>query len=209
MVAKRLMDLFVASIISLVFAPVWLILPILIRLESTGPALFVQDRSGKYGKPFKMYKFRSMVINDVDPLQLGPLKYDHPLITSVGRFMRRMKLDELPQLLNVFRGEMSMVGPRPCLVSQVESIFAQAPMRFDVPPGMTGWAEVNGNVELTPDEQLVLDTWYVKNYSICLDILVLFKTIGVVVFGSKRNEAVIGQAQEFYDLFMSRKGKQV
>lgn len=209
MAAKRITDLLAASIISLVFAPVWLILPILIRLESTGPALFVQDRSGKHCKPFKMYKFRSMVINDVDPLQLGPLKYDHPLITSVGRFMRRTKLDELPQLLNVFRGEMSIVGPRPCLVSQAESIFARAPMRFDVPPGMTGWAEVNGNVELTPDEQLALDVWYVKNRSIYIDIRVLLKTISVVIFGSKRNEALIGQAQEFYDLLMSGKGKQV
>jgi lipopolysaccharide/colanic/teichoic acid biosynthesis glycosyltransferase len=209
MVAKRLMDFIVASIVFLVFMPILLILPILIRLESNGSVLFVQDRSGKRGKPFKMYKFRSMLVNDVDPVQLGPLKYDHPLITRLGRFMRRTKMDELPQLLNVFRGEMSMVGPRPCLVSQIESISVQAPMRFDVSPGMTGWAEVNGNVELTSDEQLALDMWYVKNYSICLDILVLFKTVGVVIFGSERNEAVIGQAKEYYDLLMSRKGNQV
>lgn len=201
------MDLLVASIVFLVFTPILMVLPILIRLESTGPILFVQDRSGKHSKPFKMFKFRSMVVNDVDPLQLGPLKYEHPLITRVGRFLRRTKMDELPQLLNVFRGEMSMVGPRPCLVSQIESLFARAPMRFDVPPGMTGWAEVNGNVELTPEEQLALDAWYVENRSIGLDVRVLLKTIGVVVFGSRRDEVIIGQAREFYDLSMSGKGK--
>lgn len=202
------MDLIVASMVFLVFTPILLVLPIMIRLESTGSVLFVQERSGKRGKPFKMFKFRSMVVNNVDPVELGPLKYDHPLITRVGSFMRRTKMDELPQLLNVFRGEMSIVGPRPCLVSQFASISAQTPMRFDVPPGMTGWAEVNGNVELTPEEQLALDAWYVNNYSICLDIWVLFKTIGVVIFGSKRNEAAIDQAQELYDLLKSRKGNQ-
>ena len=204
MLATRLLDLLVASIALLVFAPIGLILAILIRLESGGPVLFVQERAGKHGKPFRMYKFRSMVVNAIDPLHLGPLKHEHPLITRVGRLMRRTKMDELPQLLNVLRGEMRVVGPRPCLVSPIETMSPQALRRFDVSPGMTGWAEINGNVELTPDEQLVLDVWYVENHSIWLDIQILFKTLNVAVFGAKRCETAIGQAQEHHNLLMRR-----
>ena len=194
MAYKRVLDLLVGSLLMVVFLPVGLLLALLIRLETDGPVFFVQMRSGKDEKPFQLYKFRSMVVNDIDPSELGPVKHNHVLVTRVGHFMRRTKLDEIPQLFNVLRGELSLVGPRPCLLTQVHSMTLTHRRRFNVPAGMTGWAEVNGNVELSLSEQLALDVWYVDHHSIWLDVQILIETLGVMIFGPRRNERAIQQA---------------
>lgn len=192
---KRACDLVVATLCIILLSPVCLLLAILIFLESPGPVFFVQSRMGKDEQPFKMYKFRSMVVNNIDPLKLGALKHDHALVTRVGYFMRRTKLDEVPQFINVLLGEMSLVGPRPCLVERINEMAPHERRRFSVRPGLTGWAEVNGNVELTWREQLMLDLWYIDNYSLWLDTQILIKTIGVILWGSKRNEKALMAAK--------------
>ncbi len=194
-VFKRSFDLFVATVCIILLLPVGLILAALISLETPGGIFFVQTRMGKDEKPFKMYKFRSMVVNNIAPIALGPVKHNHNLVTRTGYFIRRTKLDEIPQFFNVLRGDMSLVGPRPLLVEQVEQMTSNERRRYKVQPGITGWAEVNGNVELSLSEQLMLDIWYIDHYSIWLDMYILIKTLGVVIWGSKRNEKAVREAQ--------------
>lgn len=193
-VAKRSMDVAVSLVCIGLLWPVCLLLAILIKLETPGPVFFVQKRMGKDERPFAMYKFRSMVVNTIHPLHLGEVKHNHQLVTRVGYVMRRTKLDEVPQFLNVLRGEMSLVGPRPCLIEQVGEITPVERRRFKFHPGMTSWADVNGNVEITRGERWILDVWYIDHYSLQLDIRILAKTLGVVISGSKRNERAIRAA---------------
>lgn len=191
---KRAFDL-AASLILLVLAvPLWLLIALAIKLDSQGPVLFRQVRLGKGGKPFIAYKFRSMkvgaeeeiarlsALNEAD----GPIfkmKRD-PRHTRVGRLLRRSSLDELPQLLNVIRGEMSLVGPRPPLPSEVEQYEPWHRKRLEVAPGMTGLWQVSGRSELPFDEMVLLDVYYVENWSLALDFTILLRTIPAVISGS-------------------------
>lgn len=192
---KRSVDVLISIPAILLLMPVWLILMISIFLEDKGAIFYRQKRLGKGGKIFTLYKFRSMYVNNIPPLELGAIKHNHTLVTHVGYIMRRLKLDETPQFLNVILGEMSLVGPRPCLPVRIESMSDSEKNRFNLLPGLTGWAEVNGNVELSWDEQLLLDLWYVQHVSFSLDIKILLKTIGVVLLGSKKNEAALLDAK--------------
>jgi lipopolysaccharide/colanic/teichoic acid biosynthesis glycosyltransferase len=168
-----------------------LVTSVLIKLDSPGPALFRQERLGENGRHFFMYKFRSMVSNAEERFdeviardEHGQLIYkraDDPRVTRVGQLLRRTSLDELPQLLNVLKGEMSLVGPRPELPWVLEEYEPWQFQRFAVPQGMTGWWQVNGRSDKPMHLHTEEDLYYIKNYSLVLDVLILWKTIGVVL----------------------------
>ena len=165
----------------IILLPIFAIIGILIKLDSKGPVFFVQDRAGKDGKIFRAYKLRTMVDN-AEKIGLGyEIAKDDSRITRVGKHLR-WGIDELPQLINVFKGEMSMVGPRPALPHQVEKYSKRGRRRLEVKPGITGWALVNGRNVLSWPERIKLDVWYINHWSIWLDLKILFKTIWVVIF---------------------------
>ncbi|MFN2167252.1 MAG: sugar transferase, partial [Anaerolineae bacterium] len=193
-VVKRAFDLVVASLTLLIAWPVMVLVALAIKLDSPGPVLFVQERVGENGRSFRMLKFRSMVVNAehlVPAAQADGGKGDvifqkspnDPRITRVGRVIRRTSLDELPQLFNVLGGEMSLVGPRPELPLLVEHYENWQRRRFAVPPGITGWWQINGRSERMMHLHTEDDLYYIQNYSPLLDIQILWRTIGVVVRG--------------------------
>ncbi len=191
--SKAALDRVVGAVLLLLASPVLLTIAALIRLESRGPALFKQVRIGNEGQPFTMFKFRSMV-QDAEAL-LPDLTEDHdgnailfkmredPRVTRVGRFIRKFSLDELPQLLNVIRGDMSLVGPRPPLGSEVDNYEFDALRRLRVRPGMTGLWQVSGRSDLSWEDSLRLDLWYVDNWSWALDGQILVRTARAVLKG--------------------------
>ncbi|MCD6291414.1 MAG: undecaprenyl-phosphate glucose phosphotransferase [Anaerolineae bacterium] len=192
-VFKRFMDITIAGVGLILLSPLLLCIALAIRLDSPGPVLFRQTRVGRKGKLFTIYKFRSMVANaeqmrpQLDPLNEadGPLfkiKGD-PRRTRVGRFLRRTSLDELPQLYNVLRGEMSLVGPRPALPEEVAQYQEWHRKRLEVSPGITGLWQVSGRSNLSFDEMVLLDIYYVENWSPFLDLRILLKTIPLVLLG--------------------------
>jgi undecaprenyl phosphate N,N'-diacetylbacillosamine 1-phosphate transferase len=167
------------GIISL--SPVIYLLGLLIRLDSNGPIFFKQKRIGKDGKPFISYKFRSM-IDKATSLGLGlNVCVDDDRITRIGKFLRNTSLDELPQLFNVLKGEMSIVGPRPTLQYQVEAYDEEQRRRLQVKPGITGWAQINGRNAIPWEERIKLDVWYVDHWSLRLDLNILGRTIKTVL----------------------------
>lgn len=187
---KRLFDLVMGGLTLLLISPVFAIVAVAIRLDSPGPAIYKQQRVGENGKLFWMYKFRSMV-KDADKQQAkamrvrddGQIVYKHrddPRITRVGRFIRRTSLDEFPQLINVLKGEMSLVGPRPELPWLVENYETWQWQRFSVPQGITGWWQVNGRSDKPMHLYTEEDLYYIQNYSLLLDIHILWRTIGAV-----------------------------
>ena len=192
--AKRFIDLAGSSVLLAVLSPIMFFLSKKIR-EDGGPALFTQDRIGKNGKIFKVYKFRSMVMNAEDKLQeileKNPEERDHfkvyfklindPRITPVGRTLRRTSLDELPQLINVWKGDMSLVGPRPILANELEDYGKQLQDYTRVKPGITGLWQVSGRNEISFKQRIYLDGWYVRNWSLWHDIVILIKTFFVVL----------------------------
>ena len=191
---KRLLDLLVATVLLVVVSPLWLFIVLWIRLDSSGSAIFMQTRVGRGGKPYTIYKFRTMIQN-VDDLMKSKLENvtnlenfvfqekDDPRITRSGKFLRKTSLDELPQLLNIFRGNMSLVGPRPEVLDIVKHYTPEQRLRLNVLPGVTGLAQVNGRSELTLGETLAYDVDYVRRWSFWLDLLILWKTFSVVFSG--------------------------
>lgn len=188
---KRSIDLMVACALILVTAPVWIFAAICIRLESKGGVIYAQERIGKGSKPFRCYKFRSMY-QDADAQKSdlvalneaqGPLFKirNDPRRTKVGRFIRKFSIDELPQLINVLKGEMSMVGPRPPVPKEVDQYEAWQRKRFEVLPGMTGMSQINGRSDLSFDETLRFDFYYIENWSPLFDLKIMLKTIPKVI----------------------------
>ena len=178
---KRLLDILVAGIGLVVIAPLLLLIAIAVRLSSPGPVLFIQERLGRYGQPFRIYKFRTMVDGAVNlGAGLDTFKGD-PRITAVGKVLREYHLDELPQLLNVLWGNMSLVGPRPLLMSSLATYQDWEKRRLLLPPGVTGWEAIQGGLLNTVDERIAFDVWYVDHWTIWLDLLILLKTIPVVL----------------------------
>ncbi len=188
---KRGMDIFLSLGFIAVTFPIWMFSALAIRLDSPGSALFRQRRMGKGEKYFEMYKFRSMTegaeelrdeLEDLNEAQ-GPIFKirEDPRTTSVGRWIRRWSIDELPQLINVIKGEMSIVGPRPYPITESEQFDTFERRRYDVLPGVTGLAQVSGRSDLDTDEILRLDLYYIENWSIGLDIEILIKTLPAVV----------------------------
>ncbi|WP_214694331.1 sugar transferase [Exiguobacterium sp. s160] len=181
----RAFDILFAILAFIVSVPIMLVTILLIRLESPGSAFYVQKRVGLNGNYFNMYKFRSMHINaEIDGPQWA--KKDDNRVTKVGKIIRKMRIDELPQLLNVLVGDMSLIGPRPerpNFTAEFNNDIPDFVLRLSVKPGLTGWAQVNGGYEITPHDKLLLDLYYVKHKSLKLDILIIIKTIKVIFTG--------------------------
>ncbi|WP_228061181.1 sugar transferase [[Phormidium] sp. LEGE 05292] len=180
LVLKRLLDLAIASLGILILLPVLALIALAVRLSSPGPILFRQQRLGKLTKPFEIYKFRTMIDGAIHQgAGINTFKGD-PRVTAIGRFLREYHLDELPQLFNVLRGEMSLVGPRPLLIQCLPTYTDEQKQRFLVYPGVTAWEAVQGGLFNTLEKRLTLDVWYVNNWNVWLDLVILFRTIPVV-----------------------------
>lgn len=186
MAVKRLTDIVVSLLVLVLFSPVWLLIAILIRITSPGPALFVQERPGKARKLIRVYKFRSMRLGSETMVKGKEVMKDDNRITAVGQFLRRTKIDEIPQCLNVLKGEMSLVGPRPERIASLADYDEEISKRLNVRPGMTGLAQVSGNIYITLMDRYKLDVYYVEHFSLWLDIRILFRTVGVVLLGEER-----------------------
>ena len=180
---KRAFDitLSVFLLILLTVIPVMIVVPILIKLTSKGPAVFTQDRTGKDGKVFKIYKFRTMRIPEDSLDENGNQLEPKQRITKVGRFLRKTSLDELMQIFNVLGGTMSYVGPRPTLPYQTERYTPRQMKRLDMRPGITGWAQINGRNDLTWTEKIEFDVEYIEKFSLWFDIKILFGTVATVL----------------------------
>lgn len=181
MMVKRVFDLVGASICIVLFCPVMLLTAILIKLTSKGPLIFTQERVGLHNRPFKMYKFRSMEVQSKQEEKEGWTTKNDPRVTGIGKFIRRTSIDELPQLFNVLKGEMSLIGPRPERPQFVEKFREEIPrymVKHQVRPGMTGWAQVNGYRGNTSIKKRIdYDLYYIENWTIGLDIKILFLTV--------------------------------
>ena len=175
---KRLLDIIAASIALILLSPIIIVVAILVNKKLGSPIFFQQVRPGLGGKPFKMVKFRTML--DAVDSQGNPLP-DEVRLTDFGKFLRSTSLDELPELWNVLKGDMSLVGPRPLLMEYLPLYSADQARRHEVRPGVTGWAQINGRNAISWEQKFELDTWYVDNQSLWLDIKILFLTVWKVV----------------------------
>lgn len=171
---KRFMDILISAVALCVLSPVMVVIGFFVWLKMGWPPFFSQQRPGLSGRPFTMYKFRTMNAKKDRGGQLLP---DAERLTPFGRFLRATSLDELPELWNVLKGEMSLVGPRPLLMEYLPLYSSEQARRHEVRPGITGWAQVNGRNALSWKEKFALDVWYVDNRSLCLDIKIILMTI--------------------------------
>ena len=184
---KRIFDLLAALGLMLILAPLFLLVVLAVRLTSVGPVLFRTQRVGKGNKLFTMYKFRTMRM-DTPQVATHLLKEPDQFLAPIGKILRRTSLDELPQLINVLSGDMTLVGPRPALFNQDDLVALRTARGVDaLTPGITGWAQVNGRDELPIPEKVKLDEWYLKNRSFWLDL----KILGMTVFKVIRKEGVV------------------
>lgn len=176
---KRSLDLITALFLVIILSPIMLIAAILIAVNRDGPILFKQERPGKDGKIFTVYKFRTMstILRDKNGNELS----DFDRMTKIGNILRKTSVDELPQLFNIIKGEMSFIGPRPLLKEYLELYSPEQMRRHDVLPGISGWAQVNGRNTLTWDEKFAYDVYYVDHYSFKMDLKIFIKTIENVV----------------------------
>lgn len=183
---KRKIDIVLSILILLLFLPVWIVISMLIKLTSEGPIFFLQDRPGMNRKIFKVYKFRTMNMGSERMIKGQEVMENDPRITSIGRILRRSKLDEIPQVFNVLRGEMSLVGPRPERVASLVEYSDEIAKRLNMRPGMTGLAQVSGNIYISLDDRYKYDVYYVEQFNLMLDLKILTRTIGVVLFGEEK-----------------------
>ena len=188
-IGKPVLDAIFSALGLVLFSPVILLIALLVRVLIGVPVLFQQSRPGHRGKPFTLYKFRTM--SDVQDAN-GNLLSDAQRLSQFGHFLRSTSLDELPELFNVLRGEMSLVGPRPLLMEYLRRYSPEQMRRHDVKPGLTGWAQINGRNAITWQERFNLDVWYVDHLSLWLDIKIILLTIGAVI--TRKNISQPGQA---------------
>ena len=186
---KNVCDRVLSVLILGLLAPFLLGITLAVILQSGWPAIFVQTRVGRDGRSFKVYKFRTMVLGASDKGLMTTVAENDDRITRVGTFLRKWSLDELPQLVNVLKGDMSLIGPRPTLEYQVSQYTPRQRRRLEVKPGITGWAQVNGRNMLPWARRIELDLWYVDNFTLWLDAKILFRTIRVFL----RREGLYGQ----------------
>lgn len=179
LIVKRAFDLLIAAALLLVLSPVVATVAVLVRLKLGGPILFRQERPGRGGRPFTMIKFRTM-LDGVD--RHGNPLSDAERLTGFGKALRSTSLDELPELINILRGDMSLVGPRPLLMQYLPLYSPEQARRHEVRPGLTGWAQVNGRNSLSWDDKFALDTWYVDHRTLLLDLRILCLTVRKVLF---------------------------
>lgn len=182
---QRILNILLSLIGLAIGIPLIIIFGIRIKIEDNGPITYKQERLGKGGKRFYIYKLRSMR-TDAEKFGAQWAEKDDPRITKVGRFIRKTRIDEIPQLFNILKGDMSLIGPRPERPQFTEQFNREIPgfiNRLAVKPGLTGWAQVNGGYDMTPAEKLVEDIYYIKNRSVLLDFKIIFKTVAVVLTG--------------------------
>jgi len=185
---KRAFDIVISLVALILLSPLIGLVALAIKLNGGGPVLYIQKRVGKDGRIFRCYKFRTMVVG-AENKGLGlEVSKDDPRITRVGRFLRQWTLDELPQLINVLRGEMSLVGPRPGVASQVARYTPHQRHRLEMKPGMAGWAWINGRNIIAWTQRIELDIWYIDHWSLWLDLVILLKALGIAL----RKEGVYG-----------------
>jgi lipopolysaccharide/colanic/teichoic acid biosynthesis glycosyltransferase len=178
MAAKRIFDLVASGAALLALSPVLLVIAALVRLFLGAPVLFRQERPGMHGRPFQLVKFRTMTeAKDA----AGHLLPDTARLTRFGKFLRSTSMDELPELWNVIKGDMSLVGPRPLLTEYLSLYNARQARRHEIKPGLTGWAQVNGRNALSWEDRFELDVWYVENHSLLLDLKIIWMTLGIVL----------------------------
>jgi len=188
LVLKRAFDIVISSVTLMLLSPLIALIALAIKLDDSGPVFYVQDRVGKGAKTFRCYKFRTMVVG-AENKGLGlELARDDSRITRVGRFLRHWTLDEIPQLFNVLKGEMSIVGPRPGLPHQAVRYTPRERRRLEVKPGMAGWAWIHGRNSMPWRERIELDIWYVDHWSLVLDLYILVKAFGQLL----RREGLYG-----------------
>ena len=178
---KETFDKAIAIVVLIILSPLFIIISVLIKLDSRGPVFFVQERAGVKGKLFNSIKFRTMLHKAAESGLGLNIRAGDERITRIGKLLRSWSLDELPQLINVLKGDMSIVGPRPTLPYQVEQYDDFQRRRLLVKPGITGWAQVNGRNAISWEQRIKLDVWYVENWSLWLDVKIIFKTIRVVI----------------------------
>lgn len=187
LILKRMFDVFMGILLLpiLIFATIFI--GILIKIDSKGPVFFIQERSGLNNNSFKIFKYRTMCTDrNLHSQFTGWTEENDPRITRVGKVLRRFRIDELPQALNLLIGNMSLVGPRPETVALTEKFSKEIPnfsKRMQVKPGITGFAQVNGGYDLSPSEKLKYDLEYIVNFGLRMDIFILFKTVSVILFG--------------------------
>jgi lipopolysaccharide/colanic/teichoic acid biosynthesis glycosyltransferase len=177
---KRLIDVVVAGVCLALLWPLLLLIAVLIRRGSAGPAIFRQERAGRDMKPFTMYKFRTMR-SEADPFGPSPSEADDPRLTPLGRRLRETSLDELPQLWNILKGDMSLVGPRPLYVSQAREFTPRQRRRLEVRPGIVGLAQIHGRGELPHEQKLELDVQYVEQMSLRRDLAILVRGLAAIL----------------------------
>lgn len=204
---KRLLDFVVALVALVLLSPVLVALALAVKLDSPGPIIFTQERVGRYRRPFKMYKFRTMRSDAPHDVPTHLLAGAHNHVTSMGRVLRKLSLDELPQLVNILKGEMSFVGPRPALWNQSDLVAERDKYGAnDVRPGLTGWAQINGRDELEIAEKASVDGYYVQHRSLWLDLMCVLGTVlpvvrgaGVVEGASSAGGSTVNSASEDHD----------
>ena len=179
-ILKRGLDILVSLLLLIVLSPLLAVIALAVKLESKGPAIFKQERAGRNGKPFTFYKFRTMKA-DADPFGPSPKSFKDKRLTKIGRILREYSLDELPQLFNIVKGDMSLVGPRPLYLSQIPEWNERQKKRLRVKPGLTGLAQISGRGELTREEKLELDARYVDTASLVADIRIMWATLAHVL----------------------------
>jgi len=177
----RVFDILIAALALLLLAPFLLAAAVWIKVGSRGPVIYRQRRIGRDDRPFEMWKLRTMVQGS-DPVGIGTaVTRDDPRVTAAGRFLRRTSLDEVPNLVNVLRGEMAIVGPRPTIPAQVDDYTPRQRRRHEVLPGITGWAQVQGRAGIPWEERIELDVWYVDHRGLALDLRILARTVWLVI----------------------------
>ena len=196
--SKRLFDLMLVVPSLLMLSPLLMVLVVLIRIQLGSPVFFTQMRPGRHGRPFWILKFRTM--NNLKDSN-GVLLPDADRLASFGRFLRSSSLDELPELINVLKGEMSFVGPRPLLLEYIDRYTPQQSRRHEVQPGITGWAQINGRNSLSWEKKFELDVWYVDNQSLWLDIRIIFLTFWKIL----KRENISQEGQATMSKFMGTK----
>jgi len=181
---KRFLDIFIALFVITFLIPLFLIVYILVKIDSPGKFFFFQDRLGYQGRVFKIYKIRTMY--DKERVADREILKNDAEVTKIGHYLRRFKIDELPQIINVFMGDMSLVGPRPCLPRQLQEFNEDGKKRITVLPGLTGLAQINGNIHLSWEQRWKYDREYVEKQSFVLDLIIIFKTFLILFNGEDK-----------------------
>ena len=202
---KNAFDIILGMCVLAAVLPFFVLIALFIKLDSTGPVFFKQQRVGANGKVFYIYKFRTMIVNAVNVGAGLNIIDNDPRITKMGQYLRNWSLDELTQIINIVKGEMSFIGPRPTLEYQVENYTPHQRKRLNMKPGITGWAQINGRNNIPWEERIDLDIWYVDNWSIWLDMTILFKT-PKVVFTKDDVYSSAGVSYDFNGSKVNKKG---